>query len=267
MTRMRSGLALLIAAVYAPGSPAQEDDFASAAAPERRLPSDWSFEFGGGALAVPSYAGASSTKIIPLPWIDVHYKNLFFLSPISGLGVNLVAVPEGRLAVALLPDLGRSASSNNLLRGWGDIGAGADLRLSGQLHLFGPISALAGVRRQLGGGNGNRRRLCRSVRCFPRFPPAPGSGTSRWRWPPSSASITIGPSNPFSGRRSCSAMRPTARSPNNASSFRSAASSRTGFEPRPGQGDDQRLLILFVKVPPVSRRLRAPVGVRWAGGR
>jgi len=151
---MRSGLALLIAAVYAPGSPAQEDDFASAAAPERRLPSDWSFEFGGGALAVPSYAGASSTKIIPLPWIDLHYKNLFFLSPISGLGVNLVAVPEGRLAVALLPDLGRSASSNNLLRGWGDIGAGADLRLSGQLHLFGPISALAGVRRQLGGGNG-----------------------------------------------------------------------------------------------------------------
>jgi len=151
---MRSGLALLIAAVYAPGTPAQEDDFAIAAPPERRLPSDWSFEFGAGALALPSYAGAASTKVIPLPWIDVHYKNLFFLSPISGLGMNLVAVPEGRLGIALLPDLGRSASSNNRLRGWGDIGAGADLRLSGQLHLFGPISALAGVRRQLGGGNG-----------------------------------------------------------------------------------------------------------------
>jgi len=151
---MGSGLALLIAAVYAPGSPAQEDDFASAAAPERRLRSDWSFGFGAGALALPSFPGASSTKVIPLPWVDLHYKDLFFLSPISGLGVNLVAVPEGRLAVALLPDLGRSASSNNLLRGWGDIGTGADLRLFGQLRVIGPVAVLAGVRRQLGGGNG-----------------------------------------------------------------------------------------------------------------
>src|SRR6266436_4678435 len=154
MTRPAAALALLVVAAYAPGSPAQEGDLASAAPPERRLRSDWSFEFGAGALALPSFPGASSTKVIPLPWVDLHYKDLFFLSPISGLGVNLVAVPGARLGVALLPDFGRSASSNNRLRGWGDIGAGADLRLSGQLHLFGPISALAGVRRQLGGGNG-----------------------------------------------------------------------------------------------------------------
>ncbi len=83
MTRVTAALAVLVVAAYAPGSPAQEDDLASAAPPERRLPSDWSFEFGGGALALPSYAGAASTKVIPLPWVDLHYRDRFFLSPIS----------------------------------------------------------------------------------------------------------------------------------------------------------------------------------------
>jgi len=149
-----AALSVLVVGAYAPGSPAQEDNLASAAPPERRLHSDWSFEFGAGALALPSFPGASSTKVIPLPWIDLHYKDLFFLSPISGLGVNLVAVPGARLGIALLPDLGRSASDANRLRGFGDIGTGADLRLFGQLRVIGPVAVLAGVRRQLGGGNG-----------------------------------------------------------------------------------------------------------------
>jgi outer membrane protein len=68
--------------------------------------------------------------------------------------VNLVALPGARLGVALLPDLGRSASSSDRLRGWGDIGAGVDLKVFGQLRVVGPIAVLAGVRRQLGGGNG-----------------------------------------------------------------------------------------------------------------
>ena len=154
MARVTAPFALLVLMAYAPGSRGQEDDLANAAPPERRLRSDWSFEFGAGALALPSYTGAASMKVIPLPWVDLHYKDRFFLSPIAGLGVNLVAVPGARLGVALLPDLGRSASSSDRLRGWGDIGAGADLRLFGVLRVVGPIAALAGVRRQLGGGNG-----------------------------------------------------------------------------------------------------------------
>jgi outer membrane protein len=154
MTRFAAAFAFLVLAAYAPGSRAQEDDLANAAPPERRLRSDWSFEFGAGALALPSYTGAASMKVIPLPWVDLHYKDRFFLSPIAGLGVNFVAVPGARLGLALLPDLGRSASSSDRLRGWGDIGAGADLRLFGVLHVVGPVAALAGVRRQFGGGNG-----------------------------------------------------------------------------------------------------------------
>jgi len=171
MTRVTAAIASLVVAAYAPGSPAQEDNLASAAPPERRLHSDWSFEFGGGALALPSFPGASSTKVIPLPWIDLHYRDLFFLSPISGLGVNLVAVPGARLGVALLPDFGRSASDSNRLRGWGDIGTGADLRLFGQLRVIGPVAVLAGVRRQLGGGNGTlvEGGLTSKLRLLPRL--------------------------------------------------------------------------------------------------
>jgi outer membrane scaffolding protein for murein synthesis (MipA/OmpV family) len=93
-------------------------------------------------------------KVLPVPWIDLHYRDRVFLSPIAGLGVNLIAVPEARFGVAVLPNLGRSASSSNRLTGFGDIGAGADLKVFGPLHLFGPIAALAAVRRQLGAGNG-----------------------------------------------------------------------------------------------------------------
>src|SRR5712671_2280292 len=137
MSRVSAALALLVVAAYAPSSPAQEDDFASAAPLDRPLPSDWSFEFGGGALALPSYPGAASTRVLPLPFVDLRYGDRVFLSPILGLGVNVIAVPGARLAVALLPDLGRTASSSDRLRGWGDIGAGADLKLSGQVRLLG----------------------------------------------------------------------------------------------------------------------------------
>ena len=181
MTRVTAAIASLVVAAYAPGSPAQEDNLASAAPPERRLHSDWSFEFGGGALALPSFPGASSTKVIPLPWIDLHYRDLFFLSPISGLGVNLVAVPGARLGVALLPDFGRSASDSNRLRGWGDIGTGADLRLFGQLRVIGPVAVLAGVRRQLGGGNGTlvEGGLTSKLRLLPRLS-LTATGTATW---------------------------------------------------------------------------------------
>ena len=181
MTRVTAAIASLVVAAYAPGSPAQEDNLASAAPPERRSHSDWSFEFGGGALALPSFPGASSTKVIPLPWIDLHYRDLFFLSPISGLGVNLVAVPGARLGVALLPDFGRSASDSNRLRGWGDIGTGADLRLFGQLRVIGPVAVLAGVRRQLGGGNGTlvEGGLTSKLRLLPRLS-LTATGTATW---------------------------------------------------------------------------------------
>jgi len=149
-----AAFALLVVAASARATRAEQIGFVSAAQPDRPLASDWSFVFGGGALAVPSYPGADSTKVIPLPFVDIRYGDRVFLSPITGLGVNLFVVPGARLGLALLPDLGRTASSSDRLRGWGDLGAGADLKLFGQLHVAGPLGVLASVRRQFGAGNG-----------------------------------------------------------------------------------------------------------------
>jgi len=110
MRRATAALALAVVGAYA--------GFASAAPIDHPMPSDWSFTLGAGALLTPSYPGAASTKVVPLPFVDVRYKDRIFLSPIAGLGVNVLAVPGARLGVSLLPDLGRSASQGNRLRGW-----------------------------------------------------------------------------------------------------------------------------------------------------
>lgn len=116
-------------------------------------PSAWSFTVGAGVLANPSYPGAASSHVTPLPYFEVRYRDLAFLSPVSGLGVNLIATRQVMAGVAVSPDLGRTASAGDRLRGWGDIGAGADLKLFG-MYSLGPVALLADVRRQLGAGNG-----------------------------------------------------------------------------------------------------------------
>jgi len=146
MARVTAALALAI--VAASGRTARADPV------DRPMPSGWTFAFGAGALALPSYPGAASIKLLPLPFVDVRYRDWVFFSPMTGLGVNLVAMPEARLGVSLLPDLGRTASQGDRLRGWGDISAGADVKLFGELRFAGPVAVLAAVRRQLAGGNG-----------------------------------------------------------------------------------------------------------------
>jgi MipA family protein len=126
---------------------------AAAAFPERPPPSDWSVALGGGALALPSYPGAASFRVLPLPFVDVRYKDVLFLSPVAGLGVNALSVEKARFGMAFSPDFGRSASSSDRLRGFGDISAGAILKVFGTYRL-GPVALLADVRRELGGGDG-----------------------------------------------------------------------------------------------------------------
>jgi MipA family protein len=145
-------LALLLSAASAE---AQEGGSASEVGSHsaQTLPPDWSVTIGAGALSVPSYPGAASSRLLPLPLVDAHYRQRLFLSPITGLGVNAIATQRVQVGVAVLPDFGRSASSADRLRGWGDIGAGADVKLFGT-YSFGAFALLADVRRQVGAGNG-----------------------------------------------------------------------------------------------------------------
>lgn len=118
----------------------------------RSLP-DWSVTVGAGALVVPSYPGASSSKLMRMPFVEVKYRQAFFLSPHAGLGFNAVATRRVQAGVALLPELGRSASSSDRLRGWGELDAGASIKVFGRYSL-GPVAVAADVRRQVRAGNG-----------------------------------------------------------------------------------------------------------------
>ena len=86
-------LAALLCAMPAAASAdgATASDALAGAPPAAPVPSDWSVTIGGGALAAPAYPGAASSRLMPLPFADVRYRHLFFLSPFAGFGVNAVA--------------------------------------------------------------------------------------------------------------------------------------------------------------------------------
>ncbi len=153
MSSRLAAVALLSCALPA----AAADDAAAAgavtAAPERPIAPDWSVTFGAGAIAMPSYPGAASSRVLPVPLIDIRYRNLFFLSPFDGLGVNAIATQRLQVGIAVLPDFGRSASAADRLRNWGDVGAGANVKAFAR-YALGLWALTADVRRQLGAGNG-----------------------------------------------------------------------------------------------------------------
>lgn len=143
---------LVLAVVFAWSSVATTwaSEAVSAAAPAAPA---WSVTVGAGALTAPSYPGASSRTAMPLPFIEVKYRRALFLSPFTGLGFNAIATRRAQAGVAVLPDFGRSDSSSDRLRGWGDIGAGASLKVFGRYSL-GPVALVADVRQQVGAGGG-----------------------------------------------------------------------------------------------------------------
>lgn len=124
-----------------------------AAADDPHPPQDWTLTVGGGAMVVPAYSGASSSRVLLLPSIDARYRDLFFLNAATGAGVNLLSGPWGRAGLAVKPDYGRDASWGDRLRGWGDIGAGADCSVFGALQLF-PATLRVEAHRQIGAGQG-----------------------------------------------------------------------------------------------------------------
>lgn len=142
----------IVLAVVLVSSAVAEATRLEAAAAEPALP-DWSVTVGAGALTAPSYPGASTLTVMPLPFFEVTYRRVLFFSPLTGLGFNAIATRRAQAGVAVLPDFGRSASSSDRLRGWGDIGGGASVKVFGRYSLG--FGALVGdVRQQVGAGNG-----------------------------------------------------------------------------------------------------------------
>jgi outer membrane scaffolding protein for murein synthesis (MipA/OmpV family) len=138
-------LALLLAALLAQASPQQPA--------AREQPRDWSLLVGAGAAVAPKYQGSSSVRVLPLPLLEASYGDRFFASVLGGVGVNLLALPDVHLGVALAPEFGRSEGSDARLSGWGHIGPGAAARAFAEVR-FGPLRGLASVKHELGAANG-----------------------------------------------------------------------------------------------------------------
>jgi outer membrane scaffolding protein for murein synthesis (MipA/OmpV family) len=113
----------------------------------------WEVSIGAGVAAAPSYQGSSALRVLPLPFIDVRYADRFFISPLGGVGVNVIALPALHLGVALAPDLGRTEGSDARLSGWAHIDPVAVGRLFAEIRL-GPLLAVSGIRHELGASSG-----------------------------------------------------------------------------------------------------------------
>ena len=72
-------------------------------------PPGWQIDFGPGLLAVPQFPGSSGLRVLPIPALDIRYKNQFFASVQQGIGYNLVNERHLRAGPILRPEFGRTS--------------------------------------------------------------------------------------------------------------------------------------------------------------
>jgi outer membrane scaffolding protein for murein synthesis (MipA/OmpV family) len=82
---------------------------------------DWSVSVGAGFLVRPEYEGSEHYDFLPLPYIDVRYKNRLTLNPIEGLRYKIIQNHQLSAGVGLAADFGRDEDDDSKLRGLGDI--------------------------------------------------------------------------------------------------------------------------------------------------
>ncbi|WP_374125989.1 MipA/OmpV family protein [Sphingomonas sp. 28-62-11] len=88
---------------------------AAPAAPLRGMtfgpfPPAWQIDVGPGVLAIPRFPGSDGLRVLPVPQLDIRYKNQFFASIQSGIGYNLLNTRRWRAGPILRPDFGRTRS-------------------------------------------------------------------------------------------------------------------------------------------------------------
>jgi len=85
---------------------------------------DWRVIGGAAADVDPVYSGARADKLQGGPVINIHYKDIAFLTTGEGLGVNFLRGDHYQVGAAITYDLGRRERDDYTnLRGMGDISA------------------------------------------------------------------------------------------------------------------------------------------------
>ncbi|MGH6968670.1 MAG: MipA/OmpV family protein, partial [Stellaceae bacterium] len=114
---------------------------------------DWDVIGGGGVATFPDYAGSEYYEIMPVPVIDIRYKDLAFLTTGEGLGVNLLRGRNYRAGVEIGYDVGRSQHEERALNGTGSIPPAPVVRAFGEFLVL-PFVIKADLGQALGGVDG-----------------------------------------------------------------------------------------------------------------
>jgi outer membrane scaffolding protein for murein synthesis (MipA/OmpV family) len=105
----------------------------------------------------PVYEGASAYKVRGGPVIDIHYKDIAYLTTGEGLGYNFLRGDHYQLGVGITYDQGRRERDDyNNLRGMGDISLAAVAKVYGTwvLSKSFPLILRASARQFAGGAQG-----------------------------------------------------------------------------------------------------------------
>ncbi|MCA3263562.1 MAG: MipA/OmpV family protein [Telmatospirillum sp.] len=136
--------------------------FSSAAAAQTRPEppkSDWQVSAGALAAYAPAYEGADKYKVMPLPLIDVVWRDRVFLSTLNGLGAWAYRSAGFSIGGAIGYEFGRKESlDRSELDGLGNVDAAAQARLLAE-YRTGPYRLDAVLARALGGSDGTTVRL------------------------------------------------------------------------------------------------------------
>lgn len=114
-----------------------------------RPPAEWSFSIGGGAAYAPDYEGSNEYKVMPIPMLEVSWRDRVRLSPM-GLFATPFMKNNMKVDIGLRYDFGRDQDDNDALKGLGDIGGGA-VAVARFEYETGPVNLGLELARDLGG--------------------------------------------------------------------------------------------------------------------
>ena len=111
---------------------------------------------GGLGAVQPEYEGAKDSGFGVLPYINVKYKNIFFIDfydglDSDGLGMNVLYAPNFRLGIALNYYEGRDEN----IHSWMYVSGGLDVGVFGSIS-FGRLSAKLKLRQDISNNHNGR---------------------------------------------------------------------------------------------------------------
>jgi len=120
--------------------------------------SDWRFTVGAGVGLFPDYEGSDDFDPLPLPVVDISYRDIVSIGSVGGPGLKLKLLkiqgptPGDKLKVTLKFGYGggRDQDDNDALGGLGDLDGGANVKLKAEYGIRG-FTTFASLARDLTG--------------------------------------------------------------------------------------------------------------------